>query len=742
MNQTHILALLFAFLGLSLSDKLNAQIPLEQLETSELWEKYQQNKDDSIGIHALNLLGVKYRRINPDSAVLLSQLALDKAQARNSPTLEADALVTLGESYDIKGDFAQAITHLNSGLQKYLDLVNEEGIARAYNSRGLARYYADQDLDLALDDFQAALFIAEKNIDKVGFAKTLHNLAILEERRGSAPEALRAYLESRNLKDSLLQIGHSDIEASDLVTTLNNLGNFYQKIYQFDAARQCFEDALALIPDNEYARRAAVILNAGIVEELDSNNQQAQALYQEGLRLANAGEAHVYLPYMYSALGNSYRNQELYESAENAYDQALQAIEQMNAPKRFADLKAGALADKALLNLRLQRYEAAYELATEALSIAQANSSIGLEKHRDAHDVLAAIAEYQDDPVAAARHLRQYINYKTKLDAEQNRSEFVGLQAVMDVERAEFRHSTELKEQELAISEKFVQRLTVALLGVCLLAIIVIIAKVRESRAKRQIEQARLDLEHLNIKQANTYQKLSIATNKLQQFAFATGHDLKEALRNITSFTQLAAVTLCSDQSQAQAHLKEAGASGKRMRKLLDDLLHYSNVDVDDQRVQRFPVAEAVAGVKQQMKSDIEILQGDVHLTTDATLSANRTEIEQIFYNLIDNSLRYAQPDEPPRIKISLEAQNGEAVFTVEDNGIGVPKEELQRIFDPFVRLHDRSRSGSGLGLSIVRSIVENYGGRIWFATGRTQGSACSFTLPKAAVQAPELVSN
>jgi signal transduction histidine kinase len=119
-------------------------------------------------------------------------------------------------------------------------------------------------------------------------------------------------------------------------------------------------------------------------------------------------------------------------------------------------------------------------------------------------------------------------------------------------------------------------------------------------------------------------------------------------------------------------------------------------------------------------------------LTTPANLKANRNEVEQLFFNLIHNALRYSKPGVPPRIQIKLEKRKDEIVFQVKDNGMGIPEKERSTIFKPFHRLHNRMQSGSGLGLAICQKVVQSYGGEIWHEQVPEGGSVFCFTMPKA----------
>ena len=108
------------------------------------------------------------------------------------------------------------------------------------------------------------------------------------------------------------------------------------------------------------------------------------------------------------------------------------------------------------------------------------------------------------------------------------------------------------------------------------------------------------------------------------------------------------------------------------------------------------------------------------------------THLAQVFQNLIGNGIKYAGP-EPPRIHIRAEQQDGMCSFIVADNGIGIAPEHQHRVFAAFARLHGPERSGTGLGLSTCRRIVERYGGRIWVESdGNGRGSQFHFTLPAA----------
>jgi len=111
-------------------------------------------------------------------------------------------------------------------------------------------------------------------------------------------------------------------------------------------------------------------------------------------------------------------------------------------------------------------------------------------------------------------------------------------------------------------------------------------------------------------------------------------------------------------------------------------------------------------------------------------VSADRTQVAQVFQNLIGNAIKF-RGEEPPVISVQAEMTDQRWLFSVRDNGIGIAQEYAQNIFVVFQRLHARSEyPGNGIGLAICKKIVERYGGRIWMESETGSGSAFKFTLP------------
>jgi light-regulated signal transduction histidine kinase (bacteriophytochrome) len=140
---------------------------------------------------------------------------------------------------------------------------------------------------------------------------------------------------------------------------------------------------------------------------------------------------------------------------------------------------------------------------------------------------------------------------------------------------------------------------------------------------------------------------------------------------------------------------------------------------------------EVVETAKKNLATSIDETSAEI-LTTDLpAVQANSVPLVHLLQNLVSNALKY-RSEKRPRLKISAEEEGDYWRFSVQDNGIGIPKEFQSQIFGIFKRLHNRSEyPGTGIGLAICQKVVEQYGGRIWVESEPGHGSTFFFTLPR-----------
>ena len=254
-------------------------------------------------------------------------------------------------------------------------------------------------------------------------------------------------------------------------------------------------------------------------------------------------------------------------------------------------------------------------------------------------------------------------------------------------------------------------------------------------RAEQVLQQAKEDLE-IKVQERTTElrqlnENLVRSNQELEQFAYVASHDLQEPLRAVTGYTQL----LVQDYQErldesAQEYTAYIVDGAKRMQQLIQDLLAYSRVGTRDLT---FASTDCNVVLKQVLRNlQVAIAENNAAIVLDSlpTVIADKNQLTQLFQNLIGNAIKFRR-EAPPQIHISAELKDGEWLFRVQDNGIGMKSRYLDRIFEIFKRLHTRTEfPGTGIGLAICKKIVDRHSGRIWAESEPGIGTTFYFTIP------------
>jgi len=220
---------------------------------------------------------------------------------------------------------------------------------------------------------------------------------------------------------------------------------------------------------------------------------------------------------------------------------------------------------------------------------------------------------------------------------------------------------------------------------------------------------------------------------ELDAFAYAAGHDLKEPLRGIHNYTQLALRELGDSlEPGTRSRLDTVVRLTQRMESLINSLLHYSQVGRTELSLRETDLNEVVAQVLELLKPRMEEARVEVRLHPLPSARCDRVRIAEVFTNLVTNALKYN--DKPERwVEVGAVPDGDEAhvAYYVRDNGIGIKPEYHEAIFRIFKRLHGRDKygGGTGTGLTIVNRIIERHNGRIWLESTPGQGTTFYFTL-------------
>ncbi|MET0083398.1 MAG: ATP-binding protein [Sedimenticola sp.] len=229
-----------------------------------------------------------------------------------------------------------------------------------------------------------------------------------------------------------------------------------------------------------------------------------------------------------------------------------------------------------------------------------------------------------------------------------------------------------------------------------------------------------------------TASKLKASNDELQSFAYVISHDLQEPLRMVTSYMQLLDRRYKGKLDQdADDFINYAMDGAQRMAAMIEGLLQFSRVETQGQPFSKTDLQAVLQKALSNLRLVIDESGAEVvHDRQLPVLEADASQIERLFQNLVGNAIKF-RGERPPRVTVSVEQGDGEWLFSVEDNGIGIPGDQAERIFTVFQRLHTREEyPGLGIGLAVCKRIVQRHGGRIWVENVDGGGSRFRFTLP------------
>jgi signal transduction histidine kinase len=312
---------------------------------------------------------------------------------------------------------------------------------------------------------------------------------------------------------------------------------------------------------------------------------------------------------------------------------------------------------------------------------------------------------------------------------EQNR----GRQAMDDIRRIIHNMITEenrlLDQRSAAQNDRLVT--TIILFGI-MLVITVTLIWFLFYLIRREDDRIRRANEELEQFVALRTQELQRSNEDLQQFAYVASHDMKEPLRMIASYSTLLQRRYQGRlDADADTYIGFITDGTKRMNQLITDLLEYSRAGQtnEDERVQVEP-SEVLSTVLTNLKVTIAETRAIVTADELPPVLYDPTLLCQLLQNLIANGIKY-RSQEAPRVHVSARRDQGEIIFSVQDNGQGIPPEHQEQIFAIFKRLHGVDVEGTGIGLAMCKKIVERNGGRIWVESEPGAGSTFYFTIPE-----------
>lgn len=663
-----------------MSSVMQAQV---QASSDSLLQLLQSTTEQFKQVDLYNELAQLQVRDNPTYALELIETALEICEEIDYPKGKSKALATFAASALFMHPKELVIQYADSSI-----LIAEQYnypliVAEAKHQKGLA-YQLNGEYDEALVNYHEALTFNESIRDSAAMLKQLNNIAIVRRDLKDYESALQ-YLEKG--------MTISEVTGMDRLNTfmLGNKGFIYldQKKYN---------EALPIVLQ---AYQQSQGINDGIAETISAN-----ILAQVKLGLGEKEEA---IQYATEALEIAQRI---------GYNDGM-----FNARVTTADYY-----------YQNQQYNKSIAIGKEALS--SIDSSLTTRYLDKALQIIAKSYEKKGDYKQALEYQGRYLEVRDDIFHSDQQNLSMRLDADFQT-KAKERENESLKRKAL-LNEELITKQRYIYIGASLMALLGLLLsfnlfnslKFRRNYSQtleRAINERTNELETQN-------KKLEQSNTELERFAYIASHDLKEPLLNLMSFSKLLDKEVAnSSLPKLKEYSNIINTSSKRMYHLVESILEFSKLN--DGKLLQFKntdLNDLILEVEESLKSTLN--EGNVQIISKELpmVHGNSALLFLVFKNIIENAIKFNKREQVIIIiSASQKEHKGRRTISIKDNGIGIPKEFEERIFEMFNRLNNRNDFvGTGMGLAICKKIIELHKGKIWVESVVEKGSEFKFTLP------------
>lgn|GEM_PF-6708557 len=630
---------------------------------------HDENQSDSLRLDAYyNLIWYKFMFNNPDTAYTLAGELATQAMERGWPFWEGKASGLKGVTFGIRGDLQQAIQYFEKSI---------------------------------------AILETCEGVNPMELANQYNNLGICYQRLSIYDTAIE-YLQKS------LSISQAENSQQTIIANRKNISDCYEKIGDYQLARSYIEPVIDLAEDLSTLGGAHESL--GNIYTKTGDYTKAKEQFMLGIEIYekiqfNVGKARILL-----GLGKL-------QTKLGDVTEALKTL--LEAASMFRGLKAqkelsNTYAEIGIVHHQIGKYQEGLEWCDKAKRVAEKIDVIDTDRmacyclylnHKE-------LGNYEE----ALRNHETYLQYTDSIINEEKIGEISALETEYNFNLEKKRLEAEQKEALLNVKlgkseARFGYLMTISALSLIILLGGLFFLQFNRKKAKEHNQ-------HLTDKNI----ELTSKNQELQRFAYITSHDLKGPIQNISTFTDLALAN--KDAPEMDKYLGFIQQSSKRMQYLVESIMTFTKLTKKDTQFATVDTNEILEEVKETLQPKIEQRQARIQISALPTIIAAPPLLSLVFQNLIDNAIKFNQ-QEQPFIDIECSATSTEYRFSVKDNGEGIEPEFQQKIFEPFSRLVGKEE-GAGLGLSIVRDIVELHDGRIWVESEQAHGSIFYFTISKS----------
>ncbi len=582
----------------------------------------------------------------------------------------AYSLYAISIYHRIKGETKEAIEKIDEGIF-LLEQVEDEHLllASLLGNKGLL-YNFSGETNKALKFLMEALEVIEQveGLDRAK-AKIHNNIGFIYFETPDYTKALYHFNESIAIKR---EIGHEN----NIAPTIGNIGYIYMQLKQFDKASECYQELLEYSKKHDNREHAITALNyLGEIHFHQSDYKTAMSYLNKALVLAEEGGSDLLKHDTLVFIINIKFEQQEYGEVLGIARDIVSFCERNEIETKTYTTSLSYIA--AVLDQN-EDYEQAIEIGKLCYPFAQDNNDMTSLK-RSLNAIINSYESIGNIPMAY-KYSKKLSEVHEEIVREKEKETLAKLDAQMEMQQKEY----ELKQNQ----EKLIQK------------------------------------EALN-------KNLSELNDELSRFVNMASHDMKEPIRTITSFCDLLKLNM-DDKITAELYLDYISKATNRLFYFMQDLLSFARAGgFVMSNATEVDFEDVITVVKSNLMLKMQEHNAKIEIGELVKVKGHFTPFVQLIQNIISNSITYSKKDISPHIKLNTEINEDKVLITIEDNGIGIKEEFLERIFQAFTRLHSRDKfEGSGIGLATCQKIVEKYNGRIWAGSEFGVGSTFYIELP------------
>ncbi len=636
-------------------------------------------------------------------------------------TQKVDALNELSYFYH-NNDIAQTFAYANEALALTNRLNYTKGKAHAFHNLCIANSISGNS-QLAMEFNDKVIQLADSIKAYELLINAYRAKGIIQNKASNPVLAIEFFQKSFDL-------AQQENYSSGIIMACFSLGNAYMELDKFEQARDYYQLALATAKSIKNKNDLGWGNRCMARTYYDEGNYvKAESFFKKALEIAREIKDKRSLAFALSDFANNHLKMGKNELAEQYLLESIQTIQSVGDNEGTVQ----GLRDLAKLYLETDRPNKTIEISNQALALNKKNNISNLQLNLLGF-LSAAYAQKQDyktayEIIQLTQLKKDSLDYKSKLKLTAELEEKYQSKR-KETENALLR--AEQKQQAATIQQQKSFNFFLVTIA-CLLGLLGYIA----FQAYRNKKRNNLILEEKVAERTQALQKtnkeLLQSNEELARFAYVASHDLREPLRNITNFVHLLKrkIQTSNQEEETLQFIEIIDDNTTHMNNLIVDTLEFTQLSKIDNQEIIIDLNQTLQDIQANLAATITKANARIEISQRLpTILAIEGLPFSLFKNLIANGIKYNE-NAIPVIKINHTNKESFYIFTVQDNGIGIPKAYHKTIFELFKRLQNRGKyEGSGMGLANCKKIIDKLGGEIWVESDGQNGTTFFFTIP------------